>query len=391
MALPPGRSIRGSAGRTSRARAPPAQTIPRLGGEFFWRQFVTAADLGIDMAYVAMFDEVDEGTAIFKVSNAPPAQARFATYEGLPSDWYLRLTGEGSKVIRGSGRAGRRCRSSREAARFMGPVLRVATVNILNDLLPLARATDLAGAGLAALSPDLIALQEVTDPLGCSTAHWLAGELGGYSAHVCPKAGWGRRREGIAVLSRLPVERHETIDLRSQQRTAQLVRVRAGGRPVVLVNGHLYWPPGGHAARVRQVERLLDWVETLDPDAAVVVCGDFNATPGSPAIALMRRSFASAHEAAHGREPESTCPTPPGQRGSGPRGGHPGPAPALHQPPRRPWRGTLDYIFVSPGVRVVDCGVFLDRPSPDDPTLYASDHLGLAATLEFPASGPGTA
>lgn len=78
-----------------------SQTIPRLGGEFYWRQFATAADLGIDMAYAAMFDEVDEGTAIFKVSNAPPTQARFQTYEGLPSDWYLRLTGEGSKVIRG--------------------------------------------------------------------------------------------------------------------------------------------------------------------------------------------------------------------------------------------------------------------------------------------------
>ncbi len=76
-------------------------TIPRLGGEFFWRQFVTAADLGMDMAYVAMFDEVDEATAIFKVSNTPPTQAQFATYEGLPADWYLRLTGEGSKVIRG--------------------------------------------------------------------------------------------------------------------------------------------------------------------------------------------------------------------------------------------------------------------------------------------------
>jgi hypothetical protein len=76
-------------------------TVPRLGGEFFWRQFVTAADLGIDMAYVAMFDEVDEGTAIFKVSNSPPTQAEFATYDGLPSDWYLRLTGEGSKLIRG--------------------------------------------------------------------------------------------------------------------------------------------------------------------------------------------------------------------------------------------------------------------------------------------------
>jgi hypothetical protein len=75
--------------------------LPRLGGEFYWRQFSTAADLGIDMAYVAMFDEVDEGTAIFKVSNNPPSPGRFATYDGLPSDWYLRLTGEGTKLIRG--------------------------------------------------------------------------------------------------------------------------------------------------------------------------------------------------------------------------------------------------------------------------------------------------
>jgi hypothetical protein len=75
--------------------------LPRLGGEFYWRQFSTAADLGIDMAYVAMFDEVDEGTAIFKVSNTPPKPGRFVTYDGLPSDWYLRLTGEGTRLIRG--------------------------------------------------------------------------------------------------------------------------------------------------------------------------------------------------------------------------------------------------------------------------------------------------
>lgn len=57
--------------------------LPRLGGEFYWRQFSVAADLGIDMAYVAMFDEVDEATAIFKVSNSPPGPGRFQTYEGL--------------------------------------------------------------------------------------------------------------------------------------------------------------------------------------------------------------------------------------------------------------------------------------------------------------------
>ena len=75
--------------------------LPRLGGEFYWRQFSRAADLEMDMAYVAMFDEVDEGTAIFKVSNTPPKAGRFLTYDGLPSDWYLRLTGEGTKLIRG--------------------------------------------------------------------------------------------------------------------------------------------------------------------------------------------------------------------------------------------------------------------------------------------------
>ena len=75
-------------------------TIPRLGGDFYWRQFHAAAELEIDMAYVAMFDEVDEAIAIFKVTNDPPAQAKFATYDGLPSDWYLRLTGEAAKMIR---------------------------------------------------------------------------------------------------------------------------------------------------------------------------------------------------------------------------------------------------------------------------------------------------
>ena len=75
--------------------------ISRLGGKFFWRQFHAAAELGLDMAYVAMFDEVDEGTALFKVTNAPPTQAHFVTYEGLPSDWYLWLTGEGTKMLLG--------------------------------------------------------------------------------------------------------------------------------------------------------------------------------------------------------------------------------------------------------------------------------------------------
>jgi len=80
---------------------PGTSGISRLGGEFLWKQFYAAADLGVDTAFVAMFDEVDEGTAIFKVSNTPPTQAYFVTYEGKAADWYLRLTAEGTKVITG--------------------------------------------------------------------------------------------------------------------------------------------------------------------------------------------------------------------------------------------------------------------------------------------------
>jgi hypothetical protein len=72
-----------------------------LGGVFLWKQFYAAAQLGLDMVYVAMFDEVDEGTAIFKVSNTPPTQAYFVTYDGWPADWYMRLTAAGTAMLVG--------------------------------------------------------------------------------------------------------------------------------------------------------------------------------------------------------------------------------------------------------------------------------------------------
>jgi hypothetical protein len=77
-----------------------SSTIPRGGGRFLWEQFHELAKLGVDSAFVAMFDEVDEGTAIFKVTNSPPIQAHFESDEGLPSDWYLRLVGEGARMLR---------------------------------------------------------------------------------------------------------------------------------------------------------------------------------------------------------------------------------------------------------------------------------------------------
>jgi hypothetical protein len=61
-----------------------------------------AISADIKTIYVAMFDEIDEGTAIFKVSNNPPGGAtKFISYEeGVPSDYYLWLTGQAGKMLR---------------------------------------------------------------------------------------------------------------------------------------------------------------------------------------------------------------------------------------------------------------------------------------------------
>ena len=79
----------------------PLDQIPRQKGRFFWDQFSTARAAGAKMFYVAMFDEMDEGTAIFKCTSEPPPGARFVSYYGVPSDQYLWLAGQAGKMLRG--------------------------------------------------------------------------------------------------------------------------------------------------------------------------------------------------------------------------------------------------------------------------------------------------
>jgi hypothetical protein len=80
----------------------PVGSIPRQGGRFYWQQITTVINAGASMIYVAMFDEVNEGTAIFKISDNPPVSkvTGFVNNDGKPSDHYLWLTGEASKMLR---------------------------------------------------------------------------------------------------------------------------------------------------------------------------------------------------------------------------------------------------------------------------------------------------
>lgn len=82
--------------------------IPRLHGDFIWKQAYNIKSLGISTGYVAMFDEYDEGTAIAKGaenSSMIPTNQYFLTLDAdgvaVSSDFYLRLTADINRLLKG--------------------------------------------------------------------------------------------------------------------------------------------------------------------------------------------------------------------------------------------------------------------------------------------------
>jgi hypothetical protein len=82
----------------TRQREAAMNQIARRCGAFYWHQAANAVNAGAEMLYTGMFDEVDEGTAIFKTvpdRDSQPAEPAFLPLDAdgcaLPADWYLRL------------------------------------------------------------------------------------------------------------------------------------------------------------------------------------------------------------------------------------------------------------------------------------------------------------
>ena len=244
--------------------------------------------------------------------------------------------------------------------------LHVATLNILNladrwwERLPLIL------SDMASLQPDLLALQEVVYVMGQDRLIGAAGE-GSYAA----VRGWaGRPEYGNSLLVKAPLAATDVdrLDLgfgRSAHRG--VIRLPNGASVVVAVT-HLHHVVDGAAERDAQAAALIEWLDTGPAADATIAMGDFNADPAEPAYARMTAAgFRSAMLEANGAEPAVTWPS-----------GLQAPAMDTDGDP-----DCLDYVWVRGSVRVVAASLAWDRPDATDPTLYASDHLGISAHLEI--------
>ena len=244
--------------------------------------------------------------------------------------------------------------------------LLVATLNILNLADRWEERLPLLLADMAALQPDLIGLNEVVYPMQQDRLLGAAGE-GRYEA----VRGWaGRPEYGNSLLVKAPLVAgdHDRLDL-GVTRSAHRVRVTLpGGARLLFAVTHLHHVPVDDDVRLAQVGRLVAWLDASPGHDAMIVAGDFNADPREPAYAAMvGAGFASACAVANGAEPPVTWPS-----------GLQAPAMDTDGEP-----DCLDYIWVRGAVEVDDARLVFDRAAAGDPTLYPSDHFGLAAHVRI--------
>ncbi|MFD8027023.1 poly(A) polymerase [Streptomyces lavendulae] len=256
--------------------------------------------------------------------------------------------------------------------------VRLLTWNVLWDRydaphIATARRRPLLLAALAAADADVIALQEVEPQLLAllSAEPWVRAR---YSLGTDPD-GTDVADNGLLLLSRLPV-REAGLHRLGRHKAVTAVTVDTEGGPLVVAATHLSSDHSENGAGRREAElaRLAEGLAGVDADVALL--GDFNdgrSGDRGPAAALGLRD---AWTEVHG--PADDTPTfDPGVN----------PLAALSSLSGR--AGRLDRILLRPSgdVRVREAALRGDVPGPEG--LFASDHFGVEAALEYGAGGAG--
>jgi endonuclease/exonuclease/phosphatase family metal-dependent hydrolase len=251
-------------------------------------------------------------------------------------------------------------------------VFRIATINLEQDYKRWADRHTLISAGLAALRPDIIAFNEVCVPIQSAKIlrDAVTASTGiSYNLVQQTKVNGLSEVDGEALLTRYPVIETGNLDYQTRDMVALVARVLIDETPVDLYVTHLFRSLGDDTLRLFQVQQLLAWIDSRADSAASIVCGDFNATIATPSAARMTSRF---------RPTQTAAPT-----AFTPLAGNDG---TISHPYWPRMDRCIDYIWVSEAVEIVTSEVCLNRPAPDDPTLWPSDHAGVWADLRLPAT-----
>jgi endonuclease/exonuclease/phosphatase family metal-dependent hydrolase len=246
--------------------------------------------------------------------------------------------------------------------------LRIATLNLEQNHKRWELRRKLIAAQLAELKPNILALNEICFP--AQTGRWLqraaAERLGlKYTLLQQPKVGDASRMEGEGLLTSFPVIETASLDYRSHNCVAQVVRFEIDERYLDVYVTHLINVRVEESAREYQVVQLLEWVRSRQDAEFCVICGDFNATLDQPSIRLMSSVFCATQS-------QPTAFTPLQELVSNPT-----------HPEWERFDRCIDFIWVMKSMRVHASGLCFNRPAPDDPTLWPSDHVGVWADLEL--------
>jgi endonuclease/exonuclease/phosphatase family metal-dependent hydrolase len=245
---------------------------------------------------------------------------------------------------------------------------KIAVLNLHQGFKRWTERRELIVKQLVELSPDILALNEISVPL--ETGRWLWRETQEryglrYSLLQQTKSDTPSLDEAQGLLTRFPVIETGNLDYLSRGRVAQVARLEIEERQVDVYVTQLHHVREEDGLRQYQVQHLFQWIKSRDDVSAGIVCGDFNATPDAPSVQLIPGSFRTVQ----------TAPTwPTGLQ-------TPGEPLLLPNAPRLSF--CFDYIWITMNLDIRDAGRCFDQPALDDPTLWPSDHVGVWADLTF--------
>jgi endonuclease/exonuclease/phosphatase family metal-dependent hydrolase len=261
--------------------------------------------------------------------------------------------------------------------------MRVLTLNIWNRGGPWEQRLEVIRAGVAALAPDVIALQEVIRATDGDLLDQAVQIADGFGYHVVfgrtpPDAGYPF---GNAILSRWPPVQSAVFPLprvgTDEYRNLLYADLDAPFGRLPFFVTHLNWRLHHGHVREAQVAEIADRIARLAPEEGFppVLCGDFNASPDADEIRFLRGLTSLGRTSTHFNDAFAYA----GDGSLGVTFTRKNPyAALLREPDRR-----VDYIFVrGPDDRgrgePIEARVCFAEPVDG---VYASDHFGVVATL----------